>query len=41
VNSREKWEVRDHADRDPVPFADRVERARKQHAQLVSRGDAV
>lgn len=40
VNSREKWEVHDHADVDPVPFADRVEGARKQHAQLVNRGEA-
>jgi len=39
VNSREKWEVRDHADIDPVPFADRVENARKAHAQLVNRGE--
>jgi hypothetical protein len=40
VNSREKWEVHDHADVDPVPFADRVETARKDHAQLVDRGES-
>jgi hypothetical protein len=32
VQSREKWEVRDHAQLDPVPFADRVEQARREHA---------
>lgn len=37
VNSRERWEVADHSDRDPVPFAERVERARQQHAELVER----
>jgi hypothetical protein len=41
VDSREKWEVRDHAQTDPVPFADRVERARKRHAELVDRGEAL
>jgi hypothetical protein len=40
VNSREKWEVPDHAAIDPVPFADRVEAARKEHAQLVNRGES-
>jgi hypothetical protein len=35
VNSRERWEVADHANRDPVPFADRVEQARRRHAALV------
>ncbi|OBI72921.1 gluconate 2-dehydrogenase subunit 3 family protein [Mycobacterium asiaticum] len=29
INTREKWEVADHDDVDPVPFARRVERARK------------
>jgi hypothetical protein len=40
VDSREKWEVRDHADVDPVPFAERVEQARKEHAHLVNRGES-
>ena len=31
INAREKWEVPDHHDVDPVPFAQRIERAR--HAQ--------
>lgn len=29
INAREKWEVADHHDVDPVPFAARIERARK------------
>jgi hypothetical protein len=41
VDSREKWEVRDHAKTDPVPFADRVERARKQHVELVNPGETL
>ncbi len=32
---RERWEVADHDDTDPVPFAARVERARRAHAELV------
>ena len=32
---RERWEVPDHDDTDPVPFAARVERARRAHAALV------
>ena len=28
INAREKWEVADHDDTDPVPFARRIERAR-------------
>jgi hypothetical protein len=32
---RERWEVADHDDTDPVPFAARVERARRAHADLV------
>ncbi len=28
---REHWEVADHDDADPVPFAARIERARRQH----------
>jgi len=39
VQSREKWEVRDQVDRDPVPFADRVERARRKHAATVGEED--
>jgi hypothetical protein len=39
VDAREKWEVADTADTDPVPFADRVERARRAHAELVGDGD--
>lgn len=39
VNAREKWEVADTDDVDPVPFADRVERARREHANLVGDGD--
>jgi hypothetical protein len=35
VDAREKWEVADHINGDPVPFAERVERARTQHAQLL------
>ncbi len=34
IDAREKWEVADHNDLDPVPFAARVERARKDHADL-------
>jgi hypothetical protein len=37
VGGRERWEVADHDDADPVAFADRVERARQQHANLVER----
>ncbi len=33
---RERWEVADHDHADPVPFAARVERARKWQAALVS-----
>ncbi len=29
INAREKWETTDHRAGDPVPFAQRVERARK------------
>lgn len=32
---RERWEVADHDDTDPVPFAARVERARRAHADFV------
>ncbi len=34
VNARERWEVADHHDADPVSFAQRVERARAEHARL-------
>jgi hypothetical protein len=37
VGGREGWEVADHDDADPLPFVDRVERARKSHASLVER----
>jgi hypothetical protein len=37
VGGRERWEVADHDDADPVPFAGRVERARKNHAELIDR----
>jgi hypothetical protein len=37
VGGRERWEVADCDDADPVPFADRVERARTSHARLVER----
>ena len=35
VDAREPFEVADTFDRDPVPFAQRVERARARHAALV------
>ncbi len=31
IDAREKWEVPDHHNVDPVPFSDRVERARRHH----------
>jgi hypothetical protein len=37
IDGREPFEVADHDDRDPVPFADRVERARAAHDTLVSK----
>ena len=37
VDARERFEVRDASDADPVPFASRVEQARKRHAALVDR----
>jgi hypothetical protein len=40
VDAREKWEVADHHDVDPIPFAARAERARKEHdASFASRSD--
>jgi hypothetical protein len=37
INAREKWEVADHHDTDPVPFAGRVERARAADDDLKGR----
>ena len=37
VDARERWEVADSDDTDPVPFAQRVERARRTHAERVGR----
>lgn len=34
INAREKWEVADQNDIDPVPFAQRIERARKADDDL-------
>jgi hypothetical protein len=39
VNARERWEVADHHDLDPVPFADRTERARRAHDSLTRTDD--
>jgi hypothetical protein len=43
INSLERWEVADShsqdSDTDPVQFADRVERARHDHAGLVPDND--
>jgi len=36
IDAREHWEVADHRDVDPVPFAQRVEEARHQHEDLVA-----
>jgi hypothetical protein len=35
VDARERWEVADHDGADPVPFAQRVEQARTEHARLL------
>jgi len=35
INSRERWETRPAHDGDPVPFAERVEQARREHGRLV------
>jgi hypothetical protein len=35
VDARERWEVADRDDDDPVPFAQRVEQARHQHATML------
>ena len=37
INARESYEVADHHDRDPVPFAARVEAARRADADLPER----
>lgn len=34
IDKREGWEVADHDDTDPIPFADRVERARRKQAAV-------
>jgi hypothetical protein len=39
INAREKWEVADHHDVDPIPFVARTERARRAHNQLTGAGD--
>ncbi|HEX3976800.1 MAG TPA: hypothetical protein VHW96_11080, partial [Solirubrobacteraceae bacterium] len=38
INARERWEVADHDDADPVPFARRVERSRKADDDLPGSG---
>jgi hypothetical protein len=40
VNARERWEVADQDNGDPIPFADRVERARQAHTRLVEQEGA-
>jgi hypothetical protein len=37
INALERWENRDRVDADPVPFAARVERARRAHTELTGR----
>jgi hypothetical protein len=37
VDTRDTWETADREDIDPVQFADRAERARRQHAELIGR----
>jgi hypothetical protein len=39
AGSRERWEVADQHAGDPVPFADRVERARREHTQLLGHAE--
>jgi hypothetical protein len=39
VGGLEPFEVADHTKRDPVPFASRVEEARRNHAKLVESGN--
>ena len=38
LDAREGWEVADQHSTDPVPFAERTERARRAHAQLLGAG---
>ncbi len=40
VSARERWEVRDGIDRDPVGWGDRVEQARRAHEALTRPTDA-
>jgi Gluconate 2-dehydrogenase subunit 3 len=40
IDAREKWEVADSTNRDPVPFAHRVEEARHRHATLARPDEA-
>ncbi|TDK87694.1 gluconate 2-dehydrogenase subunit 3 family protein [Mycolicibacterium mucogenicum] len=37
VNARETWEVADHLNDDPIPFAARVEQARRAHDDIAGR----
>jgi hypothetical protein len=37
IGGREHWEVPDSVDTDPVPFSERVERSRREHAKLIDR----
>ena len=40
VGGREHWEVADHDHIDPVPFSERVERARHEHDQMLGTGES-
>jgi hypothetical protein len=40
VNARERWETADHDDVDPIPFVQRTERARRQHAATAGGRDS-
>jgi hypothetical protein len=40
IGAREKWEVTDHNDTDPVPFAARIERAHNDHKDLLGRSSS-
>jgi len=37
VNARETWEVADHLNNDPIPFAARIEQARRAHDDIAGR----
>jgi hypothetical protein len=39
INAREKWEVTDHRDVDPIPFVERVQRARRADDDLTGARD--